>query len=64
MRTEATVKVPDGKHFFAAEGALKVILEMSIDAHEVKPAVERAVGEFAGCGFCSLGIAGPDEEGK
>jgi len=63
-RTEATVKGADGKPFFVAKGAPQVILEMAIDAGEVKPAVEKAVNEFAGRGFRSLGVARADEEGK
>jgi H+-transporting ATPase len=63
-RTEATVKGADGKQFFVAKGAPQVILEMSTNAAEVKPAVEKAVNEFAGRGFRSLGVARADEQGK
>ena len=63
-RTEATVKGADGKQFYVAKGAPQVILEMSTNAGEVKPAVEKAVNEFAGRGFRSLGVARADEEGK
>ena len=63
-RTEATVKGADGKQFFVAKGAPQVILEMSTNAGEVKPAVEKAVNEFAGRGFRSLGVARADEENK
>ena len=63
-RTEATVKGGDGKQFFVAKGAPQVILEMSTNAGEVKPAVEKAVNEFAGRGFRSLGVARADQEGK
>ena len=63
-RTEATVKGADGKQFFVAKGAPQVILEMSINAGEVKPAVEKAINEFAARGFRSLGVARADEEGK
>ena len=63
-RTEATVKGADGKQFFVAKGAPQVILEMSTNAGEVKPAVEKAVNEFAGRGFRSLGVARADQEGK
>jgi H+-transporting ATPase len=61
-RTEATVKGGDGKQFFVAKGAPQVILEMSKNAGAVKPAVEKAVNEFAGRGFRSLGVARADEE--
>ena len=63
-RTEATVKGGDGKQFFVAKGAPQVILQMATNAGEVKPAVEKAVNEFAGRGFRSLGVARADEEGK
>jgi H+-transporting ATPase len=63
-RTEATVKGADGKQFFVAKGAPQVILKMATNAGEVKPAVEKAINEFAGRGFRSLGVARADEEGK
>ena len=63
-RTEATIKTADGKQFFVAKGAPQVILEMATNAGEVKPAVEKAVNEFAGRGFRSLGVARADQEGK
>jgi H+-transporting ATPase len=37
---------------------------MSANAGEVKPAVEKAVNEFAGRGFRSLGVARADQENK
>jgi len=63
-RTEATVKGSDGKQFFVAKGAPQVILQIATNAGEVKPAVEKAVNEFAGRGFRSLGVARADQEGK
>ena len=63
-RTEATVKAGDGKQFFVAKGAPQVILAMSTNAGEAKPAAEKAVNEFAGRGFRSLGVAKADQEGK
>ncbi len=63
-RTEATVKSGDGKQFFVAKGAPQVILAIATNKDEVKPAVEKAVNEFAGRGFRSLGVARADEEGK
>ncbi|MGA2098472.1 MAG: plasma-membrane proton-efflux P-type ATPase [Candidatus Acidiferrum sp.] len=63
-RTEATVEASDRKQFFVAKGAPQVILEMSSNAGEVKPAVEKAVNEFAGRGFRSLGVARADQENK
>lgn len=51
-RTEATVKGPDGKQFYVAKGAPQVILQMAANIAEVKPAIEKAVNDFAarGCG--------------
>jgi H+-transporting ATPase len=63
-RTEATVKAADGTQFQVAKGAPQVILAMSANAAEVKPAVEKAVNDFAGRGFRSLGVARADQEGK
>ncbi len=63
-RTEATVTGADGKQFFVAKGAPQVILQMATNAGEVKPAVEKAILDFAGKGFRSLGVARADEEGK
>ena len=62
-RTEATVKAADGKQFFVAKGAPQVILEMSTNAGEVKPAVEKAVNEFAGTRLPFLG-RGPGRSGR
>jgi H+-transporting ATPase len=63
-RTEATVKDADGKTFKVTKGAPQVILEMSANAGEVKPAVEKAVNEFAARGFRSLGVARAEGEGQ
>jgi H+-transporting ATPase len=63
-RTEATVKDADGKQFYVAKGAPQVILQMSTNAGEVKPAVEKAVNEFAARGFRSLGVARADQENR
>jgi H+-transporting ATPase len=62
--TEATVKGADGKQFSVAKGAPQVILQLSANANDVKPAVEKAVNEFASRGFRSLGVARTDQEGK
>ena len=56
-RTEATVKGIDGKEFKVTKGAPQVILGLSVNAEQVKPAVEKAVNEFAARGFRSLGVA-------
>jgi H+-transporting ATPase len=63
-RTEATVKAKDGKTFKVTKGAPQVILELSANAGQVKPAVEKAVNEFAERGFRSLGVARAEGEGQ
>jgi len=62
-RTEATVKDTDGKEFKVTKGAPQVILELSANAGQVKPAIEKAVNEFAARGFRSLGVARADAQG-
>ena len=63
-RTEATVKGADGKQFKVTKGAPQMILELSANAAQVKPAVEKAINEFAARGFRSLGVARADGDGK
>jgi H+-transporting ATPase len=63
-RTEATVKDGDGKQFFVAKGAPQVILQMSKNVDAVKTRVEKAVNDFAGRGFRSLGVCRADEAGN
>ena len=46
------------------KGAPQVILELAANAGEVKPAVEKAVNEFAARGFRSLGVARADQDGQ
>jgi H+-transporting ATPase len=62
-RTEAVIKGTDGKEFKVTKGAPQVILELSADAGQVKPAVEKAVTDFAARGFRSLGVARADAQG-
>jgi H+-transporting ATPase len=62
-RTEATIKSMDGKEFKVTKGAPQVILELSANAGQVKPAIEKAVNEFAARGFRSLGVARADAQG-
>jgi H+-transporting ATPase len=62
-RTEATVKAPDGKTFKATKGAPQIILKLSANADAVKPAVDKAIAEFAERGFRALGIARADGDG-
>jgi H+-transporting ATPase len=63
-RTEATVKGSDGKEFKVTKGAPQVILALAADTAQVKPAVDKAVNEFAARGFRSLGVARAGEDGK
>jgi len=63
-RTEATVKAKDGKMLKATKGAPQVILKLSANADAVKPAVDKAIAEFAARGFRSLGVARADGAGK
>ena len=63
-RTEATVKGTDGKQFKVTKGAPQMILQLSANAVQVKPAVEKAINEFATRGFRSLGVAHADGDGK
>jgi H+-transporting ATPase len=63
-RTEAAVKAKDGKTFKVTKGAPQVILALSADAGQVKPAVEKAVTEFAARGFRSLGVARAEGDGQ
>ncbi len=63
-RTEATVKDTDGKEFKVTKGAPQVILELSANAGQVKPAIEKAINEFAARGFRSLGVARSEGEGQ
>ncbi len=63
-RTEATVKTKDGKTFKVTKGAPQVILELSSNQGQIKPAVDKAVNEFAARGFRSLGVARAEGEGQ
>jgi H+-transporting ATPase len=63
-RTEATVKGMDGQEFKVTKGAPQVILELSVNAGQVKPVVDEAIGAFAKRGFRSLGVARTDARGQ
>jgi H+-transporting ATPase len=63
-RTEASVKGADGKTFKVTKGAPQVILALSGNAAAVKPAVDKAVGDFAARGFRSLGVARTGADGQ
>ena len=62
-RTEASVKSADGQNFKVTKGAPQVILALSANAAQVKPAVDKAVDGFAARGFRSLGVARADGDG-
>ena len=49
--------------FKVTKGAPQVILTLSANAGQVKPAVEKAVNEFAARGFRSLGVARAEGDG-
>jgi H+-transporting ATPase len=63
-RTEATVKDADGKQLKVTKGAPQVIVALSANAEQVKPAVDRAVNDFAARGFRSLGVARDEGDGQ
>jgi H+-transporting ATPase len=63
-RTEATVTPASGASYTVSKGAPQVILEMCDEAETIKPAVEKAVAEFAARGFRSLGVAQGDTKGQ
>ncbi len=63
-RTEAAITGPDGRTFKVTKGAPQVILALSANAAEVKPAVDKAVNEFAARGFRSLGVARAEGDEK
>jgi H+-transporting ATPase len=63
-RTEALIKMVDGKRFKVTKGAPQVILALSANAEHVKSAVEKAINEFAARGFRSLGVARAEGDGQ
>ncbi len=63
-RTEASVESPEGPAFKTTKGAPQVILALDPDASGIKDEVERAIADFAGRGFRSLGVARTGENGK
>jgi H+-transporting ATPase len=62
-RTEASVKDKEGKEFKVTKGAPQVIIQLSANAGQVKPDVDKAVEEFAARGFRSLGVARAEGNG-
>jgi H+-transporting ATPase len=63
-RTEASVEAVDGRRFKVTKGAPQVILVLTTDSGQIKPAVEKAVNEFAARGFRSLGVAQAEQDGE
>ena len=63
-RTEAIVKAKDGRTFKVTKGAPQVILALSANAGQVRPAVDAAVNAFAARGFRSLGVARAGGDGQ
>jgi len=63
-RTEATLKGADGKEFKVSKGAPQVILALAANAGAIKPAVEKAINDFAARGFRSLGVARAGADGQ
>jgi H+-transporting ATPase len=62
-RTEANVKDKEGKEFKVTKGAPQVIMQLSANAGQVKPDVDKAVNDFAARGFRSLGVARAEGNG-
>ncbi len=62
-RTEATVKASGKPSFKVTKGAPQVILALAGDPKQVKPAVDKAVNDFATRGYRSLGVARADGNG-
>lgn len=56
-RTEAIVKDKNGTTFKVTKGAPQVIMALSANAAAVKPAIDKAVNDFAARGFRALGVA-------
>ncbi len=63
-RTEASLEGADGKEFKVTKGAPQVILALATNAEQVKPAIDKAVDEFAARGFRSLGVARAEGDGQ
>jgi H+-transporting ATPase len=63
-RTEARVQGPDGRTFTVTKGAPQVVLDLAPNKKEIQGQVEKAVDNFAGRGFRSLGAARSGEDGR
>jgi H+-transporting ATPase len=63
-RTEATVEAVDRKSFKVTKGAPQVILDLAVNAAQVRTETESAINMFAERGFRSLGVARTDSQGQ
>jgi len=63
-RTEATIKAEDGAVFKVTKGAPQVILALDPNAETIEREVTKAINEFAGKGYRSLGVARSGGEGN
>ena len=63
-RTEAELKDNEGHVFKVSKGAPQVIIALDPDAASIRNEAEKAINEFAGRGFRSLGVARTDDQGQ
>ena len=63
-RTQARVRITDKTPFKVTKGAPQVVLDLCDNKNTVKTAVEKAINEFAGRGFRSLGVARTDDRDR
>jgi H+-transporting ATPase len=63
-RTEATVKSPDGAQFKVTKGAPQVILDLAANKDHIASEVGKAIDDFAGRGYRSLGVARTGDGGE
>ena len=63
-RTEAEVKSKEGKTFKVTKGAPQVILALLANLTQIKPAIDKAVNDFAAKGFRALGVARAEGDGQ
>ncbi|MBN1367087.1 MAG: plasma-membrane proton-efflux P-type ATPase [Dehalococcoidales bacterium] len=61
-RTEATVNESEGHIFKVTKGAPQVILALDPNAASIRDEAEKAINDFAGRGFRSLGVARTDSK--
>eukprot|EP00026_Physarum_polycephalum_P001490 Phypoly_transcript_01492.p1 GENE.Phypoly_transcript_01492~~Phypoly_transcript_01492.p1 ORF type:complete len:1043 (+),score=172.20 Phypoly_transcript_01492:156-3284(+) len=64
-RTEAYLRSPEGKPFRTSKGAPQVVLDISVNKHEIDEEVHRQINDFALRGLRCIGVArAEDPEGK